>query len=452
VTGPATDTYPARPVPGDIPAWTFPGAVTGALGNGMGTIHCEMPGRRLAALRLVLDAGALREPAGRDGVASLTAAAILEGTARRGATEFAGALERIGASLYASADLTALRIALDAPVSRLPAALDLLAEALLSAALNDGDIRRLGRERLDEIAQEDADPAARAARELRAVMFASGSRASRPTGGDPGSVAALTGEHVRGYHAALSPAEATVVTAGDLAGSGIESLIADALGAWAAPERPLGPADAAEPVSGARIVIVDRPGAVQTQLRFGHHAPGRDDPSWAALGVVANVLGGGLSSRLNSVLREEKGYTYGMHAGLARLRGRSLFVVEGAVHTEVTGPAVADALAAYTSILDGITEEECTRAIRSLADGAPAQYETSRAVAAELADAAAHGLPADQPRRHLAAVRATTPASALDAYTRHIDTKALSLVAVGDAEQIRGPLEDLGYAEVTVVS
>lgn len=446
-----TDTYPARPVPGSIPAWSFPDAATGRLGNGLVTLHCDLPDRRLAAVRLVLDAGALREPQGRDGVAGLTARALLEGTARRGATEFAAALERIGASLYASADLTALRIALDAPVTRMAAALELLSEALHEATLADGDVRRLGKERLDEIAQEDADPASRAARELRAVMFAEGTRVSRPTGGDTASVGALTGEHVRAYAGALSPAEATVVSVGDLSGTGIDGLISEALGGWALPAVGLGPADAIRPQTGARIVIVNRPGAVQTQLRFGHHAPGRDDPEWAALTVVANVLGSGLSSRLNSVLREEKGYTYGMHSGLARLRGGSLFISDGAVHTEVTGPAVADALAAYASLTDGITEEECRRAVSSLADSAPSQYETARAIAAELADAAAHGLPADHPRHYLAAVRATTPDSAVEAFTRHIDPKALALVAVGDAERIRGPLEDLGYAEVTVV-
>ncbi len=321
-----------------------------------------------------------------------------------------------------------------------------------SPALTDDDVRRIGRERLDEIAQDDADPSTRAARELRAVMFASGSRAARPTGGGPDSVRALTGADVRAFFAALSPAEATVVAAGDLAGTGIDALVVEALGDWAAPAAPLAPIDTGAQISKAQVVIVDRPGAVQTQLRFGHHVPGRDHEDWAALTVISHVLGGGLSSRLNSVLREEKGYTYGMHAGLARLRGSGLFVAEGAVHTEVTGPAVADALAAFAGLTEGISEQECTRAIRSLADSAPAQYETARSVAAELADAAAHGLPADHPRRNLAAVRATTPESAVEAYGRHVDPAGLALVAVGDAAKIRGPLEELDYAEVRVVA
>src|SRR5205814_9303948 len=141
------------------------------------------------------------------------------------AAEFAAALERLGASLYASADLTAVRIALDVPVTRLDGALELLAEAVRSPALTDDDVRRIGRERLDEIAQDDADPSSRAARELRAIMFAEGSRAARSTGGGPESVGRLTGTDVRDFFAAISPTEATVVSAGDLAGTGVEELV-----------------------------------------------------------------------------------------------------------------------------------------------------------------------------------------------------------------------------------
>ena len=199
---------------------------------------------------------------------------------------------------------------------------------------------------------------------------------------------------------------------------------------------------------------MDRPGAVQTQLRFGHHSPGREHADWAALSVAAHVLGGGLSCpRLNTVLREEKGYTYGMHAGLARLRGSGLFVAEGAVHTEVTAPAVTER-AGRLPEPDRADHRGrgCERSVRSLADSAPAQYETARAVAAEFADAAAHGLPAGFPARNLAAVQATPPESGGRDLRRHIDPGRLALVEVGDAAQIRKPLEeDLGYGPVSVV-
>jgi predicted Zn-dependent peptidase len=401
---------------------------------------------------MVLDAGASREPADLDGVATLTARALLEGTEAGGGTALTAALDRLGATLNTGADLTALRVALDVPVTRLTEALELMGTVLREPALADADVRRLGRERLEEIAQEDADPHSRARRELRHVMFPAESRTSRPTGGSPDTVSRITGSEVRAFYSAIVPSEGTVVVAGDLDGVDVDGLLGSALGDFTADGAALPAPDLAPPSPGPRIVIVHRPGAVQTQLSFGHGVPGRDHPDWAPLAVTAHVLGGGLSSRLNTLLREEKGYTYGMRAGLLRMRHCGLFIAEGAVHTEATGPAVADALTCLRSMLEGITEQECASSVSALADRAPADYETSRAVAAELADAAASGLPIDHPRRHLEAIRATGPERAAQTYARNVDPERLTLVAVGDADQIRKPLEELGFAPVTVVA
>ncbi|WP_026415168.1 M16 family metallopeptidase [Actinomadura oligospora] len=442
-----------RPVPGPFPAWEFPASTSGRVPSGPGTLRCELPGRRLAAVRLVLDAGAGREGSDQDGVATLTARAFLEGTEAGGGTALTNAFERLGASLYASADLTALRIALDAPVTRLAQALELLGEVLRGPALADSDVRRLVNERLEEIAQEDADPGSRAARELRAVLFPAEARASRPTGGSRASVEGLTGDAVRAYFGSVVPAEATAVVAGDIAGTDVEATLADALSGWASSGPALPAADTIAPVNAPRIVIVDRPGSVQTYLNISHSVPDRTNSDWPLLSVAAHVLGGGLTSRLNAVLREEKGYTYGVRTGILRMPYCGVFVTQGSVHTEVTGDAVADALTQLRSIGErGVEADEATAAISALADRAPGEYETSRAVAAELADASASGLGTDYPSRYLAAVRAATPESIARAYTTHVDTERLTVIAVGDASQIREPLEKLGYATVSVTA
>ncbi|MGI5167068.1 M16 family metallopeptidase [Spirillospora sp. CA-253888] len=441
-----------RPVPGPVPAWAFPTGAPGQVPDGPATLRCDLPGRRLASVRLVLNAGAGREPAGREGVATLAARALLEGTEPGGGTALTAAFERIGASLYASADLTALRIALDVPVTRLGPALELFATVLRDAALADSDVTRLVRERLEEIAQEDADPGTRAMRELRATMFPEQARAHRPTGGSRESIEAISGADVRAFFRSAVPAEATAVVAGDLTGTDADAALTAALTGWTGDGEALREPDTVPPTAGPRIVVVDRPGSVQTYLSLGHGVPDRSHPDWPLLTVVSHVLGGGLTSRLNAVLREEKGYTYGVRAGLLRLRHCGLFITQGSVHTEVTGDAVADALTELRSVLTRpISDEECGASVRALADRAPAEYETARSVAAELADAAANGLGADYPGRYLEAVRAATPDGITRAYREHVDPEALTVIAVGDAAQIREPLEKLGYAPVVVV-
>lgn len=443
--------FPPRPVPGPILPWAFPTGSEGRLPNGLATVRCELSGRRLAAVRLVLHAGGGREPDGLDGVATIAARALMEGTEPGGGTALTAAFERIGASLHASADLTALRIGLDAPVTRLGEALDLLADVVRGPALADSDVQRLIRERLEDIAQEDADPGTRAMRELRARVFPPGSRGNRPTGGTPESMDRITGADVRAFFHAAIPAEATAVIAGDLAGVDPEAMLAGAFGGWTASAEPLRPPDTALPTPGPRMVVVDRPGSVQTYLAVVHGTPGRSHADWPALAVACHVLGGGLNSRLNGLLREEKGYTYGFRAGLLRLRHCGIFIAQGAVHTEVTADAVADTLGALRGLLDGVRDEECASSVSALADRAPAEYETSRAVAAELADAAASGLGIGYPRAYLDDVRAVTPDTVTRAYAEHIDQDALTVIAVGDAAEIRGPLEALG-TEVEVVS
>ncbi|WP_328601264.1 M16 family metallopeptidase [Actinomadura physcomitrii] len=461
MTGPSPDLPPGtaglalqpRPVPGPVPPWAFPAGTAGRVPAGPATLRVDLPGRSLAAVRLVLHSGAGREPAGLDGVATLTAHALLEGTEPGGGTALTAAFERLGASLYASADLTALRIALDVPVTRLGPALELFSSVVRRPALDDADVRRLVRERLEEIAQEDADPGSRAMRELRAVMFPAEARASRPTGGTRGSIGALQGSDIRDFYASVVPAEATAVVAGDLAGTDADTALTAALEGWAGGGGPLPTADRIMPESAARIVVVDRPGSVQTYLALGHGVPDRSHHDWPSLVVASHVLGGGLTSRLNAVLREEKGYTYGVRAGLLRMRHCGLFIAQGAVHTEVTADAVADALTGLRSVIArGIDAEEHGSSVRALADRAPAEYETARAVAAELADASASGLGADYPSNYLAAVRASTPDGVARTYGKHIDPEALTIIAVGDAAQIREPLEKLGYAPVTVTS
>jgi predicted Zn-dependent peptidase len=440
-----------RPVPGPVPAWRFPAGTAGAVPGGPATLRCDLPGRRLAAVRLVLNAGAGREPDGGDGVATLAARALMEGTEPGGGTALTAAFERLGASLYASADLTALRIALDVPVTRLGAALELFSSVVREPALADSDVRRLVRERLEEIAQDDADPGTRAMRELRAVMFPGEARASRPTGGSSESVDAIQGEHVRAFYGSVVPSEATAVVAGDLSGVDADGALGSALEGWTASGGPPREPDTIMPTAGPRIMVVDRPGSVQTYLSLGHGVPNRAHPDWPLLTVAAHVLGGGLTSRLNAVLREEKGYTYGVRAGLLRMRHCGLFITQGAVHTEVTADALTDALNGLRSVIErGIDAEECGASVRALADRAPAEYETARSVAAELADAAANHLGSDYPRRYLDAVRAATPEEVARAYTEHVRPEALTVIAVGDAGQIREPLEKLGYATVTV--
>ncbi|MFF1481746.1 M16 family metallopeptidase, partial [Streptomyces sp. NPDC058301] len=392
-----------QPTAGTARPWAFPAPGRATLPNGLTVLRCDRPGQQVVAVEIFLAAPLDAEPAGLDGVATIMARAFSEGTDKRSAEEFAADLERCGATLDAHADHPGVRVSLEVPVSRLPKALGLLAEALRAPAFDDAEVDRLVRNRLDEIPHELANPARRAAQQLSRELFPATARMSRPRQGTEETVTRIDAGAVRAfYEAYVRPAAATAVIVGDLGATDLDAVLADTLGAWTgtpAQERPMPPVTADDT---GRVVIVDRPGAVQTQLLIGRIGPDRHDRVWPAQVLGTYCLGGTLTSRLDRVLREEKGYTYGVRAYGQVLRsgaegtGAAMLAISGSVDTPNTGPALDDLWTVLRKLAaEGLTDAERETAVQNLVGVAPLKYETAAAVAGTLADQVEQHLPDD---------------------------------------------------------
>ncbi|WBB62615.1 pitrilysin family protein [Streptomyces sp. WMMC500] len=452
-------TFHPRPQGGEARPWAFPAPDRGTLANGLTVLTCHRPGQQVVAVEVCLAAPLDAEPAGLDGVAMIMARAFSEGTDTHTAEEFAAELERCGATIDAHADHPGVRVSLEVPASRLRRGLTLLADALRAPAFPDDEIERLVANRLDEIPHELANPGRRAAMALYAELFDAGDRLSRPRWGTEESVAGIDAASVRAfYHAHVRPATATVVVVGDLTGADVDDALAGTLGAWTgtpAEARPLPPVAADDT---GRVVVVDRPGAVQTQVLIGRVGADRHDAVWPAQLLGTYCLGGTLTSRLDVVLREEKGYTYGVRASAQSLRspaagtGAALLAISGSVETDVTGPALADTWQVLRSLADGLTDAERDAAADFLVGVAPLRYETSAAVAGTLADQVEQQLPDDYQARQYARLAATGTVEATAAVLSAFPTDRLVTVLVGDAEKIAEPVRELGIGEVRVVS
>ncbi|MFE2679543.1 M16 family metallopeptidase, partial [Streptomyces hygroscopicus] len=291
-------TFHPQPKGGAPKPWAFPAPERGELSNGLTVLRCHRPGQQVVAVEINLDAPLDAEPAGLEGVATIMARALSEGTDKHDAEEFAAELERCGATLDAHADHPGVRVSLEVPASRLPKALGLLADALRAPAFPDGEVERLVRNRLDEIPHELANPARRASMALSAELFPAESRMSRPRQGTQETIEGIDAAAVRAfYEAHVRPSTATAVIVGDLAGVDLDRALADTLGAWtggAAAPRTVPPVIADDT---GRVVIVDRPGAVQTQLLIGRGGADRHDRIWPAPGLGAACGGGPRTAR-----------------------------------------------------------------------------------------------------------------------------------------------------------
>ncbi|MGA4859515.1 M16 family metallopeptidase [Streptomyces koyangensis] len=453
------DLHP-QPAGGAPRPWAFPAPERTTLDNGLTVLTCHRPGQQVVAVEVLLDSPLDTEPEGLDGLATIMARAFSEGTDRDSAEEFAAELERCGATLDAFADHPGVRLSLEVPVSRLEKALGLLADALRAPAFAEAEIERLVRNRLDEIPHEQANPARRAAKELSRQLFPADSRVSRPRQGTEETVERIDAAGVRAfYERHVRPATATAVIVGDLEGTDLAALLAGSLGAWrgdAGKPNPVPPVTADDT---GRVVIVDRPGAVQTQLLIGRVGPDRHDRVWPAQVLGTYSLGGTLTSRLDRVLREEKGYTYGVRAFAQVLRstpegtGAAMLAISGSVDTESTGPALDDLWKVLRTLAaEGLTDAELDTAVQNLVGVAPLKYETAAAVASTLADQVEQHLPDDFQARLYRMMAETGATEATAAVVSAFPADRLVTVLVGDASRIAEPVRALGIGEVSVVT
>ncbi|TYB98652.1 insulinase family protein [Micromonospora sp. WP24] len=437
-----------RPGPGSARPYRFPPVVRRAVAGGQ-VVAAHLPGQNLAVALLLLDAGAEREPLGKEGLGGVLAKALEEGTAQRDAAAYALAVEGLGTELVTGLDWDSFQVSVQVPVDRLTAAVELLAEAVRTPRLDPVDVARVRDDEATGLRMDWANPGPRADAALRAELFGGQNRWGRPMYGDPESVAGLDVEDVRVFHSEWFIRPGTLIVAGDL-----DRLDLEALGAAAFAGTGGGRIERGGPVeaplrSGRRIILVDRPGSVQSTLRLGHPAPHRAHPDHVAMTLAGTVLGGAFTSRLNHLIREVRGYTYGIRGDFASSRRFGRFGVSSGVQTAVTAPALVEAVGEISRTRSGgVTEEELTVARSWRAGQLSVELQTPRAIASALTTLVVHDLPDDYHARLREALLAADVDAVSAAAATHLHPDSLTLVVEGDAAVIRDDLAAADLGEI----
>lgn len=432
--------------------WKFPTFTRTRLDTGLDLVLCDLPGRPFTAARLIVDAGGTAEADGQAGVATLAARALTEGTDALDAYALAIALEGMGAEARGEVSWDALHVRLDVPASRIEPALALLADIVRRPGFRAADVERLQAERLDQIAQEKVDPATLATRAITRSVFVPEAPYARPLQGDEESIGSLGRDAVESfYRSRIESGAATLIVAGDLSAADLPAIASSAFGQFSGAAFGSGAAPVVdEQGGGRRIVLVDRPGSVQSTLAIGHAGPSRRIDDYIAVSTMAMVLGGVFGSRLNMKLREEKGYTYGAGASFEFRRNGGLFSARSSVRTEDTGPAVADAVGEIVRTHEGGIPESELASVREYRVGIyPIAYERPAAVAMGLADMVTHDLPEDQFDRMRAELAEVTAEDVTAAAATRLRPDDMAIVVVGDAERIKADLEATNLGPIT---
>ncbi len=441
------------PQAGPLRPFDFPPIEHFELSSGIPVAFAQTTGLPVVTVSLLLQAGALQEAPARAGLATLTGNLLESGTARLDGAAVAEELESMGARLsvgsgweVAFADVTVLP-------ERAEEAARLVAELVRVPSFPEAEVERIRGEQLAGIAQRRADPRALANEMISRFIFDSESPFSRPLSGNHGSVASLAREDVVGFHrAGYTPRGATLVVAGNLPAEEARRIGEGAFGGWEGEPTPAAAARAEARSNEREIIVVERPGAVQSEIRVGHLGVARSTPDYFPILVMNAVLGGSFSSRLNMNLREKNGFTYGVRSSFTMRRSSGSFLVSTAVQTEVTGDAVREIVRELAGMRDErVTPAELDDARQYVAGTFPLRLQTTDGVASRLAELAIYGLPDSYVQEFPSSVLEVSADDVATAARERVHPERLAIVIVGDAEKLRPQLEALDLGPVRVV-
>ncbi len=443
------------PAPGPSRPCAFPAFSYDRLASGLGLWTLHVPDRGLVSLTLLLPGGSEFDPPERAGLASFTAALRGDGTRKRNALEFAAAAENLGTSVTSSCGWQMSALGVTVGAADVDGGLELIAEAALEPAFAPEEIDRRRRRRLAEIERRRSDPAAIAGAAFAAAVYGA-TPYGRPRIGNRSTTEALTRDEITALHGrALAARSSHLIAVGELGGGPLREAIEDTLEFQSGEHDKAFEAEPPDLEAAAaecrRIVVVDRPEAVQTELRLGHAGPPRSHPDRVPLQVANSILGGKFTSRLNLSLREKHGYTYGVSSGFSFRRGPGPFVVSTAVATEATGDAcrrTLDELERMRAEPPSTAELEDAR--EYMVGVFPYTLQTIQGLAARLQTLATFDLDHDEYERWPELVRATRRNDVLEVSRRHIHADRMTVTAVGPAAELVPQLDSLGPVEVQV--
>jgi zinc protease len=443
-----------RPAPGPARPYHFPRFYRRTLANDLRLVVVPVHKLPLVTVLALVDAGAVRDPRGHEGLAQLTAHLHAEGTTALDGIALADRFERLGTAFDASADWDATVAGLTVVSERLPEALDLFAEVLTSPAFPEREVERLKAERLSDLLQLRTEPRGLADEMFSRFVYASRARYARPDGGDEESVKAIGVDDVRTfYEERYGPATTTLIVVGDVSLDRATVLAERTLGSWRRDAQRGGRDRAVDQPAfdERRVHLVAKADAPQSEIRAGHVGVPRVHPDYFPIVVMNMVLGGLFNSRINLNLREEHAYTYGAFSGFDWRVSAGPFEVSTAVQSDVTAAAAAEVLKEIDRIRASDIEREELSLATSYLDGVfPIRYETTGAIARALASVEIFGLPDDYFDTYRDKIRAVTLADVRRVAEEHLRPDRLQLVVVGDPDAVRIPLEGMGVGPLTV--
>jgi zinc protease len=444
------------PPPQPLRELRFPPFAERTLGNGLRLIAIERHTDPEVSLRLLLPAGMLFEPKGKAGLAGATADLLTQGTAGRTAQQIAAAIDGVGGTLDASsgADFTSVSAAVT--TDQFDLALELLAEVVLHPSFPAAELERWRRQSLSSLEAAQANPAYLANVAFQRLVYGAHPYGS-PARGTPESLRGLTRDDLAAFHRErYRPNGAILAVVGDFRPAPALAAVERAFGGWARGAATQPPALELPVYQQRRVVVVDKPDSVQTQIRVGQAALAYDDPDFFISEVYRTVLGGSSSGRLFKEIRIKRGLAYGAYCGFSEQLVSGSFAARTSTKTASTMQALRLTLDEVAGMAKTpVPAAELEEAKTYLNGAFPLEIESAGDVAARVLTTLGYGLGREFLDSYRDRIAAVTAAAIQRFSASRIHPERSVVVLVGNAAAFGpelakqlGPFETIPAAEL----
>jgi zinc protease len=444
----AGDLPPVVPPPEPV---ALPTPLVRTLPNGLRVLVVERHSLPVVTLRLVVRAGAEKDPPDLPGTAQFVASMLDEGTTRRSALDVAEAIDSAGGSFDSGVDWDSTFGELSVLSDHTPLAFDLLADLVLHPAFAPSAVERVRRQTLSALDVLHQDPGYVADAVFDRLVF-EGTPYGHPLDGTLGAVKRLTPEDLARFHAReYQPGRTLLAVVGDVEPEAAFREAVEYFGGWnGRAESAAGPPASVEATHvGRQVAIVNKPDAVQTEIRLGNLGIPRASPDYLALTVANQILGGPASNRLFSDLRGEHGLTYSASSDLDCRALAGSWEAKTSTRTPETAQAVRRALDEIKHMQEqSISQPELQMAVNYLIGHQALDFETSAGIADQFLDLMTYDLSLDTWSRLPLALRELSPEDVWNATRRHLDADRAVIVLVGNAAEFAKDLRKLGPTRV----
>jgi predicted Zn-dependent peptidase len=445
--------WPMERMPRPLPARevTFPPYDIRTLANGMQVITVLQHEQPAVTMRLLVRAGGANDPDKKRGVSYLVSNLLDQGTTTRTSQQIADQIDTIGGVLSTGSGDDFTSISAIVMKDSFGVAMDLVADIARNPAFAQEEIERQ-KEQITSTQQVNADDPDYIASAVLDRLVYGFHPYGLPGSGTPATIGSITRQDLQQFHRQhFVPNNMVLAIVGDITQKEAAAASERVFGNWPRGETRTW-RGTAPPAPTRRIVVIDKPGAVQTEIRVGQLAIPRKHRDFLAWDLAVKVLGGEGANRLHRVLRAERGLTYGASADTEGRKLAGDVVAETDTRTETTGEALRLMIQEFVRLqTQRVPERELVDAQAYLAGSFPLTIESPNDIASQVINYVLYELPLEDIPTYTKRVTSITPDDIQRVAQAYLRPDNLSVVLVGNAKAFIPQLRALGLNDVETI-